>query len=868
MVYMSNKVKKDTENELQELEEIQRILLDNSPDPIFAFNPQGRYLYVNRAFAEGVGKNVEQITGKMIWDVFDREEADKRYAALNHVFHSGEEKVIEVRVPRLDADKYFITTITPIFDSDGKVINVICSSKDITERKRAEMSLRESEEKYRAFFSTTKDSVFITSADGHFLDFNDAIVETFGYDSREELQKVGISNLYLDLDERAEYLKVIKEQGDAIDYPVDLRKKDGTVIKALINSVVRRDSTGMLVGYQGTIRDISESRRTEEVLKESEANYRLLIENQNDIVVKTDLEGRFLFVSPSYCNLFGKCEEELYLNTYTPLVHEDDLPVVEKAMAALFLPPYRCSYEERAQTVFGWRWIEWEAKAVFGERSKIIALVGTGRDITERKEMEKIIYDEKEKFKTTLLSVGDGVIVTDCNGNIELLNKIAEQLCGWTQEEAFGKPFEEVFNMINEFTRARCENPVHKVLETGNIVELANHTILISKDGLARPIEDSAAPIRDEKNEINGVVLVVRDFTEKKKRQEQIQYLSFHDQLTGLYNRRFFEEEFKRLDTERNLPITLVMADVNGLKLTNDAFGHALGDRLLKRAAELMKKECRADDIIARIGGDEFVILLPKTNSEHAAIIVKRINETISRETVDSILLSISFGWETKQEITEEITAIFKKAEDNMYRRKLSESYSMRNKTIKMIMKTLYEKNQREQQHSARVSQLCEAIGTALDLSVEDINELRIVGLMHDIGKITLDDRILDKDGNLGDSEWFEIRRHSETGYHILSSVNEFAPLAEYVLAHHERWDGKGYPKGLKGVEIPMEARIIAVADAYDAMTSDRPYRRALSKDAAAAEIEQNSGTQFDPDIVRVFLEKVLVEEYGNTKIC
>ena len=252
---------------------------------------------------------------------------------------------------------------------------------------------------------------------------------------------------------------------------------------------------------------------------------------------------------------------------------------------------------------------------VMDNEGKYYGRIWTFHDITDHKRLETALEKEKNLLETTLISVGDGVISTDNKGNIVFLNRVAEFLTGWTQEAARGKSIEEVFNIVNEFTREKSENIVKKALESGKMIELANHTILISKDGIERPIEDSAAPIVQENGEIVGVVLVFRDFSEKKQKLKEIEFLSYHDQLTGLYNRRFYEEELKRLDTERNLPMTIVMGDVNGLKLINDSFGHVMGDELLKKVAEVIKKGCRTDDIIARLGGDEFVILLPKTDA-------------------------------------------------------------------------------------------------------------------------------------------------------------------------------------------------------------------------------------------------------------
>ena len=192
------------------------------------------------------------------------------------------------------------------------------------------------------------------------------------------------------------------------------------------------------------------------------------------------------------------------------------------------------------------------------------------RFINEKRRMEEIIHNEKELFKTTLLSVGDGVIATDKKGNILILNDVAEQLTGWTQEDALGKPLEEVFCIINEYTRAKCQNPRNKVLTTGNIVELASHTILLSRNNNEIPVEDSAAPIKDENGNIKGMVLVFRDATEKRQKENEILYLSYHDYLTGLYNRRYYEQELIRLDKKENLPLSLLLGDVNGLKLIND----------------------------------------------------------------------------------------------------------------------------------------------------------------------------------------------------------------------------------------------------------------------------------------------------------
>lgn len=479
----------------------------------------------------------------------------------------------------------------------------------------------------------------------------------------------------------------------------------------------------------------------------------------------------------------------------------------------------------------------------------------------ERKVTQEMLLFERNKYLQTLISIGDGVMVVDQDGHIEMLNQVAEKLTGWSIAEARGRYYKDIFVLSHEQEGCTINDPIEGVFATDSIQELGNHAMLTSKDGTKYYLEDSAAPIKDDKNITVGVVLVFRDVTDKKEQRKRIEYLSFHDSLTGLYNRRFFEEELLRLDTERNLPLSIIMGDVNGLKLTNDIFGHAFGDILLEKVADVLRRVCRADDIIARWGGDEFVLLLPKTNHEEAEKIIERIKAEFFKEQIKVIKGSISMGADTKQKIGDNIVEVLDRAEERMYSVKTLECNEFRSRVIDSIIATLHENSVREKDHSHHVSELCQELGKALKLSEVDIRKLKEAGYFHDIGKIVLDSKILNKNFQLSSQEWNEMKKHALVGYRILNSFDETVNLAEAVLAHHEQWDGGGYPKGLKGEEIPLLARIITIAESYDRMIHNSANTKAKSKAEAVRVIRENAGIKFDPQLAELFAHMVEIKK-------
>ena len=470
--------------------------------------------------------------------------------------------------------------------------------------------------------------------------------------------------------------------------------------------------------------------------------------------------------------------------------------------------------------------------------------------------LENLTSIKRGIFTEALLNKMPGILlIYDEKGSLLWWNEQLEELLGYCSKELEKRNLTDLCcgDRANRENMRRCMDPD---MSNGKIdLEI----YLQTRSGAAIPVYLYAVCLEEDGRTYFSAMGI--NLSDCKMKEKEYAFLSYHDVLTGLYNRRFYEEELRRIDTSRNYPISIIIGDVNGLKIINDAFGHAKGDELLKKAASAIQKACRIDDVIARWGGDEFIILLPKTPKQTAAEVVQRIEEICLTEAVNSIEVSIAFGVDTKVFPKEDIMRVIKNAEDIMYKNKITKSAGVRSNIVNSIIRSLYEKSPVEELHSKYVAELCKKMGLALDMSEKEINQLILAGCFHDIGKISVEECILNKNGILDDKEKDEIKKHSNSGFRILSTTKDMMDLSEYILLHHERWDGKGYPKGIKGYEIPLCSRIISIVDAYETMTGDRPYRIALSKDEAISEIRKNAGTQFDPELTEVFIERVLFDK-------
>lgn len=461
------------------------------------------------------------------------------------------------------------------------------------------------------------------------------------------------------------------------------------------------------------------------------------------------------------------------------------------------------------------------------------------------------LKEETLKRKILFENSPDALVEFDKSGLIVDVNKSFEKVFGYKKEECIKRHIDNL--ITDEMYIEEARQISNQVFQNGFChVE----TVRFNKE--KKPVNVLIRSILIKINErIYGGFGIYTDITTQKKYEKDLKYLSYHDTLTGLYNFSYFNNFVKNIK-HNDLPLGIIMADVNGLKLVNDTLGHLYGDKLLISFSKILLESKRDKDVVFRLGGDEFLILLPNTQAKEVEEVLNNIKHNIEKhnENVSEriLTLSVALGMAVKDD-NRDFKVVFKEADNNMYKNKLLDKTSSRNQILNVLMAALGEKDYVTKGHTERVKKMAHKMAEKMGLGEVQKNNLLLLSDMHDLGKVAISDDILNKRQPLTDEEWGILKSHPEKGYRIAVSSPELAGIADLILKHHERWDGKGYPLGLKGEQIPIECRILAVVDAYDAMTNSRHYNIVKTHEEAIEEIKGCSGTQFDPKIANVFLE-------------
>ena len=444
-------------------------------------------------------------------------------------------------------------------------------------------------------------------------------------------------------------------------------------------------------------------------------------------------------------------------------------------------------------------------------------------------------------------NMGDGVFILSPENKVVSFNNSAGIMFKIGSDNIIGKDILRVVPDIN----------ISEMLSR----DKSSKYVKIEDNGRTSYYSISTSNIKDFQDIMIGKYVIFRDYTDKVKSEEEIEYLGYHDNLTGLYNRAYFEREIKNMDTPVRLPLSIVVGGVNGLRIVNEAFGRKKGDLILTILAKIFEKSVRKDSVVCRWGEDKFIFIFPKTFQEEAEKIIERIRKKIVNYKKAEVPLSMALGSATKEYPSENIGDIIIEAESNMFKRKLIEGGSVASSIIASLERTLSEKSHETEQHAKRMDNFARTLGKNIGLTENILNNLSLLASLHDIGKVAITEEILLKKLKLTEEEWEAIKKHPVIGSNIVKSTRQIAHISEGILHHHEWWNGAGYPSGLKGEEIPIESRIISIVDAYDVMRNGRPYKKKMSKIEAIEELRRCSGTQFDTELVEIFIKKVLHDE-------
>lgn len=860
--------RKAAETAIRESEQRLFDIINFLPDSTFVIDKQGKVIAWNKAMEEMTGIEAKDILGKgnyeyaipffgcarpILIDLVLQPDTD---ASGYHLLKKEQARLSgETFCPYIGSQgAYMYGTASPIYNSQGDVVGAIESIRDVTERRKMENAVRDSEAKFRTLANTAPGLIFLAQG-SKYLYVNPTFTKLLGY-SEEELRGLNMWDpVHPDHREMVKNRSQARQAGKSVPerYEFKVVSKNGQIHWL--------DYSANLIDYEGKpaiiaiATDITIAKELQEALRKSEMTFRQLSDTAPALIFV--LQGyKFRYFNSTFTSVLAYEEQELLNIHALDVVHPDFKSLVKYRLLEL---QYNCTEFRLDIKVVDQKgheyWIDMCASMIEWEGAP--AVIAVGYDISSHKRIQEALVQSEFNFRQ-LADTAPTLIFVMRNSRLIYVNQTFENQTSYSRKECLGmNVWEFIHPDHREWIKCMSEQGKQENAPLGRY-----QAKILHKDGSVAWGDFSTSEII-----FNGqpaTLVVGIDVSDRKQAEEQITYLSYHDKLTGLFNRAYAEEMLQQLDNEENLPLSFILGDVNGLKLVNDAFGHMHGDNLLKSAAKILTSSCGDDGLVARWGGDEFVLLLPRCDEAQALQLCGRISEACNSFPNFPVQISISLGLAVKRFAGQSIEEISKEAEDLMYRNKLLESRSNRSSFLYSLERTLWVRSHETQAHTQRLRQLVTDIAEALNLQGEEMNSLNLLAALHDIGKIAIPNSILDKPDKLDPDEWDLIKKHPEIGYRIALSCPELAPIADAILSHHERWDGGGYPLGLKERDIPLMSRILAIADAYDVMLAGRPYKSPLTEEEVLEEIMRCAGTQFDPHLAALFNCLMRGQEIGS----
>lgn len=775
--------RKHLEDDIQSQYAVLTSILESHYTPVFSVGKNYCYTSFNSSHAAVMkslyGVDIE--LGRSLLDYMtvteDRKTAKKNLDRalkgehLTEEAYSGEESLNR---------RYFEISHNPVTGPDGKVLGVSVFANDLTERKRAEDDLRRSEEKYRALFEKSKDPIYITTREGRFLDMNQSMLELFGY-TRNEMLELDVHKIYAVTVDREKFQQELAEKGFASDYEVKFVKKDGKVIDCMVTATVWRSDDRTILGYQGTIRDMTERIEMEQALRQSEERYRTILEDMKDSYFETDIAGNFTFVNDSTCLNVGYSRAELLGMTYHSIVATEDVDSANQAYSRVHqtgepIRDLNLRFVNKRGAIRFWE------NSVFPLRNDEGEFTGfrvVGHDITERIRIER-----QREMSLAIMS-----LLTRSGDKTELIGNILKYIKDFSDCEAVGIRLQQgddyPYYVHNGFV------PGH--IEVENKLCALNENGEIMRDPQGNPV---------------------------------LEYM-----CGNIIRGRF--DPTKPFFTEGGSCWTNSTTELLASTTDDDRLG-------------CTRNRCHSE-------GYESVALIPLKGEDGNIGLLQLNDSRRNRFTVDLIeyyegiaqSIGIVMARQNARERLEHST------------RRLQQSLM---DTVSGIATIVEMRDPYTAGHQIRVAKLACALAAEMGLSAEIIANIQTGGTLHDIGKMHVPAEILSKPGKLSEIEFMMIKNHPQIGYDIVKKIDFPCAVAQMAIQHHERIDGSGYPGGLKGDDIILEAKILAVADVIEAMASHRPYRPALGIDKALEEITTNKGKLYDADVVdaclRLFKEK------------